>query len=131
VDRLFDNEWILRALALVLAIVVWVQASLYFITIGTDTVRNVPVHVVSVPAGYVASTSVRDVEVTVAAPSTLGRLMPSDFWVTVAPLGGHVGTVSAAVDVTVPRGTRLKTVSPDIVRLHLVHAPGPRLRSNQ
>jgi YbbR domain-containing protein len=124
VDRLFDNEWILRALAVALAVVLWVQASLYFISIGNDSVRNVPLHVVNVPVGFVATDTVRDVEVTVMAPSTLARLMPRDFFATVTPSRHQAGFESVPVVVSVPRGTRLKTVSPDFVRIHLVPTTG-------
>jgi YbbR domain-containing protein len=119
-DRLFDNEWILRALALVLAIVLWVQASLYFITIGPATIGHVPLHIVNVPAGFVATTPVRDVAVTVLAPSTLSHLTPADFVATVAPRGAASGSQSAPVAVVLPRGTRLKAVEPAVVPIRLV-----------
>lgn len=126
-DRLFDNDWVLRALAIVLSVVLWVQASQYFISIGPASVRSIPVHVVNVPVGFVATAAVRDVEVTVLAPSTLARLVPSDFSATVAPTAQAPGTQSLPVMVDVPRGTRLKTVAPDLVRVRLVRAP-TRLR---
>ncbi len=128
-DRLFDNEWVLRALAVALALVLWVQASQYFISIGPASVRNVPVHVIDVPVGFVATSTVRDVEVTVLAPSTLARLGPSDFSATVTPLQPKPGTQAVRVDVSVPRGTRLKTVSPDLVDVRLARASARLSRS--
>ncbi|MCL6595297.1 MAG: hypothetical protein K6V73_03705 [Firmicutes bacterium] len=119
-DRLFDNEWILRALALILAVVLWVQASLYFISIDSVTVGRVALHVVGVPPGYTATTTVRQVEVTVLAPSTLPRLGPEAFTATVTPAMPLVGTVRLPVRVAVPRGTRLKAVSPAVVPVRLV-----------
>ncbi len=128
-DRLFDNEWVLRGLALVLAIVLWVQASLYFITIGPDTIRHVVLSVSDVPTGFVARAHVRQVEVTVDAPSTISRLMPSEFLATVTPTRAKAGVQSLPVMVQVPRGTRLKIVSPDYVQVRLVPAANARITS--
>ncbi len=128
-DRLFDNEWILRALAVVLAVVLWVQASQYFISIGQDSIGHVPLHVVNVPTGFTASVPVKYVDVTVQAPSTLPRLMPSDFFAAVTPTAHTAGSQPVQVVVDVPRGTRLKTVSPDVVRVRLQHVSAGRLRT--
>ena len=128
-DRLFDNDWVLRGLALVLAVFLWVQATLTFITFGSDTVRNVPLQVVGASAGVTLTTGVRDVQVTVLAPSTLTRLTPQDFRATVTPDVAGPATQEVAVMVAVPRGTRLKIVSPDVVAVRVVRAPGPVTRA--
>lgn len=128
-DRLFDNDWVLRGLALVLAVFLWVQATLTFITFGSDTVRNVPLQVLGASAGVTLTSAVRDVQVTVLAPSTLTRLGPQDFQATVMPDAARAGSQQVAVVVAVPRGTRLKTVSPDVVTVRVVRTTGPVTRA--
>lgn len=128
-DRLFDNDWVLRGLALVLAVFLWVQATLTFITFGTDTVRNVPLQVVGASPGLTLATPVKDVQVTVLVPSTLTRLSAQDFRATVTPNATGPAIQEVAVSVAVPRGTRLKTVSPDSVAVRVVRVPAPVTRA--
>jgi len=118
VDRLFDNEWILRGLALVLAVFLWIQAMLTFVVLGSSTIQHIPLHIVA-PAGMVAHAAVTEVDVTVLAPSTLARLTPSEFVADATAQAHKAGTIRVPVSVEVPRGTRLRAVSPDVVRVHL------------
>jgi YbbR domain-containing protein len=113
-DRLLGNEWLVRLLALVLAILVYVQAQGTGGGTAQRTIDGVPVQALGVPPNLVVlSVQPQTVQVTVSGPLALiNRLNTSEFtaWVNVA--GASVGSQAFFAQVSVPSGVQLVTYNP-------------------
>ncbi|MCL8207332.1 MAG: hypothetical protein K6V97_04560 [Actinomycetia bacterium] len=113
-DRLLENDTILKILSLLVAIAVWVQVNMSLPQTVDRRLGPVPLAWTLPPHSRLVVLSIRPAEVTVqiqGPTSAMGPNVTADAWVDLSKLT-RPGTYSEPVVASVPTGTRLVAVTP-------------------
>ncbi|MEW6032519.1 MAG: CdaR family protein [Bacillota bacterium] len=121
-DRLLNRDVFLQILSILLAIVLWIQATAEQNPEDQFIFDGVPVTAAGVPEGMVVAGTLRPakVNITVRCGRRLAeRLTSAEFQARVSLEGGHIGTYAYPVEVSVPAGVELVEISPATVSVSL------------
>ncbi len=121
-DRLLSRDIVLRILAVLLALVLWVQATAEQNPEDQSTFDGLSVGTEDIPEATVVVGSPRPpkVNLTVRCGRRLAeKLTAASFLITVSLEGGHVGTNNYPVQVTLPAGVELVQITPALVSVTL------------
>lgn len=121
-DRLLNKDWVLQVLSVLLALVLWVQATAVQNPEDRFTFNAIPVLADKVPDGVVVTGSPRPskVNITVRCRRRVGeKLSAASFAASVLLDDGRVGSYDYPVGVSVPAGVELVEISPASVSVTL------------
>lgn len=121
-DRLLRRDGVLQVVAVLLALVLWVQAAAERNPEGQFTFDAVPVETAQVPSGLVVSGNPRPAKVnlTIRCRRRVFERLAGDSFTVIASLqGGQAGTYDYPVEVTLPEGVELVEISPAAVSVTL------------
>lgn len=121
-DHLLKRDGVLRLIAVLLALVLWVQAAAERNPEGQFTFDAVQVQTADVPSGLVVSGNPRPAKVNLIVRCrrrVSERLTPDSFKVVASLQGGQSGAFDYPVEITLPDGVELVEISPAAVSVTL------------
>ncbi|HCW50631.1 MAG TPA: hypothetical protein DGR79_00960, partial [Clostridiales bacterium] len=121
-ERLLEKDVVLKVVAILLAVFLWVQATAEVNPVERFTFDGVGVVPESVPEGLVVMGNPRPAKVNIAVRCRMRvgeKLTSSDFAAVVSLEGGHAGTYDYPVEVSAPEGVELVDISPTTVSVTL------------
>ncbi|HCJ11078.1 MAG TPA: hypothetical protein DHW14_07935 [Clostridiales bacterium] len=121
-ERLLEKDVVLKVVAVLLAVFLWVQATAELNPVEQFTFDGIGVVPESVPEGLVVMGNPRPAKVNIAVrcrTRVREKLTSSDFAALVSLEGGHAGTYDYPVEVSAPEGVELVEISPTTVSVTL------------